>query len=144
MKRAVRLALLLLLPSLASCGYHLAGRGSFLPATIKTLGIPPFDSAVPRQDLPTQRTDAVPREFLRRGGYAIVPRAEGADAVLIGRLSGLIVTPIAVDESGRQTRALITITAGVTLRDVRENRTLYENAAFQFRTELEPGQDDTD
>ena len=33
--------------SAASCGYALAGRGSFLPEYIKTLGIPMFGNATP-------------------------------------------------------------------------------------------------
>ena len=36
------------------CGYRLAGHGSFLPVHIKTIGIPPFDSIVPRSDLITE------------------------------------------------------------------------------------------
>ena len=35
----------------ASCGYALAGRGSFLPDYIKTLGIPMFGNATDRKSV---------------------------------------------------------------------------------------------
>ena len=45
MSRAARLSLIVLLaiaPLGWGCGYSLAGRGSFLPAYIRNIGVPPF------------------------------------------------------------------------------------------------------
>src|SRR5690348_14230204 len=49
--------------SAASCGYALAGRGSFLPAYIKTLGIPLFENATPYQTIEQLFTNKVRLEF---------------------------------------------------------------------------------
>jgi outer membrane lipopolysaccharide assembly protein LptE/RlpB len=129
---------------LAACGYNLAGRGTFLPERIKVLGIPPFDSAIPRATVSEKLTAAVTREFVSRGRYKVVPGTGGADAVLTGNVTGFLTTPIAFDDQGRATRAVLTVTAGVTLRDVREGQVLYENPAFQFRSELELGENTQD
>jgi outer membrane lipopolysaccharide assembly protein LptE/RlpB len=138
-----RFALVLALV-LSGCGYNLAGRGAFLPEHIKVLGIPPFDSAVPRATVSEKLTDAVTREFVSRGRYKVVPGTSGADALLTGNVTGFITTPIAFDADGRATRAVLTVTAGVTLRDLRADQVVYENPAFQFRSELELGEDTTD
>ena len=44
-----RIPIVVLIAALAStsCGYTLAGRGSFLPETIKTIGVPDFDNRTP-------------------------------------------------------------------------------------------------
>jgi outer membrane lipopolysaccharide assembly protein LptE/RlpB len=129
---------------LSGCGYNLAGRGSFLPDRIRTIGIPPFDSAVPRPGVVQKLTDAVTSEFIARGGYRIVPQTAGADAVLSGAIVGLVQTPVAFDDQGRVTRALLTVTAGVRLSDAREGALLYENPSFVFRTEVELSEEGED
>lgn len=143
-KRIRFACLALVLAGNGGCGYHLAGKGSFLPTRIKVLGIPPFDSSVPRLQLSEDFTEAVTREFLSRGHYKVVSGAQGADALLTGNVTGFLTTPIAFDDAGRATRSLLTVTAGVTLRDLRENAVLYENPGFQFRSELELGSESGD
>ena len=43
-----------------SCGYTLAGRGSFLPETIKTIGVPDFDNRTPYFEVGQVLTSVVP------------------------------------------------------------------------------------
>jgi len=132
-----RLLILALAVAPLGCGYSLAGRGSFLPAHIQTIGVPPFETMVPRSELIEELTRAVTREFIERGGFEITPTAEGADAVLKGIVTGLTEIPIAFDEDGRATRSLLTISARVTLKDLKDQASLYDNSAFRFRSELE-------
>ena len=84
------LASLLILVTLtgSSCGYTLAGRGSFLPDYIKTIGIPTFENRTTLFNLETQLTQKVRSEFIGRGQYQIVPEATNVDAVLTGEVSG--------------------------------------------------------
>ena len=136
MKRWTRVALCCVL-TVPGCGYNLAGRGSFLPERIKTLGIPPFDSTVPRREVIEKLTREVTRAFISRGGYKVVPGSASADALLTGTITGLILTPIAFDNSGRATRARLSITAGVKLVDLRDQIVLYESPGFQFGSDVE-------
>ena len=47
----------------AGCGYSLAGRGSFLPGYVKTIGIPTFLNRTTVFNLETQLTQKVRAEF---------------------------------------------------------------------------------
>ena len=49
------------------CGYALAGRGSFLPAYIRTIGIPQFTNTTPYYELEQVFTERVRSEFIGRG-----------------------------------------------------------------------------
>jgi len=49
-----------------ACGYALAGRGSFLPAYIQTIGIPMFGNTTPYQTVEQVFTQKVRLEFQSR------------------------------------------------------------------------------
>src|SRR5436190_18397458 len=86
--------LCLLCASLNSgCGYALAGRGSFLPATIKTIGIPTFANRTTVFNLETTLTQKVRAEFIGRGKYDILPEAANVDALLTGEVSSVTIAP---------------------------------------------------
>ena len=70
----------------SGCGYALAGRGSFLPATITTIGIPTFANRTTVFNLETLLTQKVRAEFIGRGKYQILPDSTGVDALLTGEV----------------------------------------------------------
>ena len=78
--------MLALLPAVgaAGCGYTLAGRGSFLPDYIRTIGIPTFGNTTPYQTVEQIFTDKVRVEFQSRGRYTAVPTETGADGIVRG------------------------------------------------------------
>ena len=59
----------------SSCGYALAGRGSFLPAYIQTIGIPQFVNTTPVYQIEQVFTERVRTEFINRGKYKVLPTA---------------------------------------------------------------------
>jgi outer membrane lipopolysaccharide assembly protein LptE/RlpB len=122
--------------ALAGCGYSLAGRGSFLPDTIKTIGIPQFVNQTTIFDLDRVVTQQVQREFASHGRYKIVPERTGADAVVIGTLRSWNATPSAFS-NGQVTRYTLTITASVEFRDVKEDKVIWQSPALQFREEYD-------
>ena len=71
----------------AGCGYALAGRGSFLPAYIQTIGVPTFANRTTVFNLETLLTQKVRAEFIGRGKYQILPEDTGVDAVLTGEVT---------------------------------------------------------
>src|SRR5476649_2994229 len=73
--------------SAPGCGYALAGRGSFLPAYIKTIGVPTFVNRTVVFNLETMLTQKVRSEFIGRGKYQILPEANGVDALLSGEIT---------------------------------------------------------
>lgn len=121
----------------AGCGYSLAGRGSFLPDYIRVIGVPIFVNRTPLFNLETQMTDKVRAEFIGRGRYRIVPETQNVDAVLTGEVSGVSIAPLSFTTQQLASRYAITMTARVELRDVRQNRVLWENPSLVFRQEYE-------
>ena len=73
----------------SSCGYSLAGRGSFLPAYIRTIGIPTFANRTVVFNLETMVTQKVRSEFIGRGKYQILPEATSVDALLTGEVTAV-------------------------------------------------------
>jgi hypothetical protein len=124
-----------------ACGYSLAGRGSFLPVDIKTIGIPNFVNRTTVFNLETQLTQKVRAEFIGRGRYQILPEATNVDALLVGEVSNVSLLPQSFTGNGAlASRYSITMTARVELRDVRTNTVLWENPALISRQDYDaPG-----
>ncbi|MFB3854297.1 MAG: LptE family protein [Vicinamibacterales bacterium] len=121
----------------SGCGYSLAGRGSFLPASIQTIGIPLFSNSTPFYELEQALTDRVRSEFIGRGKYKVLPQETGVDAVLRGEVTGITLTPAAFNDQQQATRYAITMTARIEFRDLTLDKVLWENPALVFREEYE-------
>jgi hypothetical protein len=123
--------------SAPGCGYALAGRGSFLPAYIKTIGVPTFVNRTVVFNLETMLTQKVRSEFIGRGKYRVLPEATGVDAVLSGEITAVNILPASFTPQQLASRYAITMVAKIELRDVRENKVLWENANVMVREEYD-------
>jgi Lipopolysaccharide-assembly len=121
----------------SACGYALAGRGSFLPDYIQTIGVPPFANRTNIFNLETLLTQKVRSEFIGRGKYKILPDDSGVDAVLTGEVTSATLVPVSFTLNQLASRYALTVAARVELRDIRENKTLWENPGLIFRQEYE-------
>jgi len=123
--------------ALTGCGYALAGRGSFLPAYIRTIGIPTFTNRTTVFNIETMLTQKVRAEFIGRGKYQMLPQNTGVDALLTGEVTAVNVQPASFNPQQLASRYAITMTAKIELRDMRENKVLWENPSVMFRQEYE-------
>jgi len=132
-------ALLLAAGTLASpaCGYSLAGRGSFLPAHIQTVGVPQLVNRTTFFDVEQILTEKVRSEFIGRGKYRIVPDTAGVDAILSGEVLGIYVQPVGFTDAQLASRYLFTLTMKVAFTDARTNEVLWSNESLTFREEYE-------
>ncbi len=119
------------------CGYALAGRGSFLPAYVKTIGVPQFINRTTVFNLETMLTQKVRAEFIGRGKYQILPQNTGVDALLTGEVTAVSIVPASFNATQLASRYAVTMIARIELRDLRENKVLWENPAVYFRQEYE-------
>lgn len=122
---------------LPACGYSLAGRGSFLPASIKVIGIPMFANNTPIFEVEKRVTAKVTSEFIGRGKWKIQPDANGVDAVLVGEISSITVTPATFTEERQASKYVITVTTKIEFRDVKADKVLWSNPYLQFREDYE-------
>jgi hypothetical protein len=122
------------------CGYALAGRGSFLPAYIKTIGIPDFTNTTPYELVDRSFTDHVRSEFIGRGKYKVLPQNTGVDAVLTGEIVSLSITPAAFTDQQQASRYVVTVVARMQFKDLKSNNVLWDNPSLVYREEYEAAQ----
>jgi Lipopolysaccharide-assembly len=122
----------LLTASLSGCGYSLAGRGSFLPAYIKTIGLPLFINNTPIFDVERRVTDRVRTELLGRGHYTVKSEVTGVDAVLTGEIMSISLAPTAFNQQQQATRYALTLVAKIEFKDLKANKVLWSNPGMAF------------
>jgi hypothetical protein len=121
----------------ASCGYALAGRGSFLPDYIKTLGIPMFGNATPYQTVDQVFTQKVRLEFQSSRRYTVVPSEDGVDGIVRGEIESISLQPVSLNQQQLASRSRVTVILKVKFEDVKAGKTLWENPALSFSDEYE-------
>ncbi len=137
-RRDMRAVLILTLAMVSSsCGYALAGRGSFLPDYIRVIGIPPIENRSTFPQVELVITDKIRTEFIGRGKYRVVPDPTGSDAVLSGEIIGISAQPVSFNENQLASRYLFIMTMKVQLTDTRTNMVLWSNDSLTFREESE-------
>ena len=137
MFRAARLSFVALL-AVAGCGYSLAGRGAFLPAYIRNIGVPPFTNNTTVFDVDRRVTEQVRRELTGRGKYKVFPIEAGNDAVLTGEISSISIVPVTFNQQQQASRYALILSARVEFKDLKTGKVLWSNPAMQFREEFEP------
>ena len=133
---------LLLLVSLAGCGYHQAGSATHIPADVRTLSVPIFKTNVTAYHTEAAFTAAIIRELNTRTKYHILNTdSPDADATLRGTILTQTVTPLTYDaNSGQSSSYLVNITARVVLVS-HDGRVLYRNDNILYHEQYQSTQD---
>jgi hypothetical protein len=121
----------------SSCGYTLAGRGSFLPETIKTIGIPDFVNKTPYFEASQLLVQRVRSEFIGRGKYKVMPQEAGVDAVLKATVNSISLAPSGFNDQQVATRYVVTISLGIQFTQASDNKVLWQNPSLTFREEYQ-------
>jgi len=123
--------------ALPACGYSLAGRGSFLPASIKVIGVPMFTNNTPIFEIEKRITPRVISEFIGRGKYKVQPDATNVDALLTGEISSISVTPATFTPDRQASKYVITVVTKIEFRDVKADKVLWSTPYLPFREDYE-------
>lgn len=121
----------------SSCGYSLAGRGSFLPDYIRTIGVPMFVNSTPYFEVEQKLTEKVRSEFIGRGKYQVLPQETGVDAVLKGTISSISIQPASFNAQQQASRYVIVVTTAIEFREVQGNKVLWQNSGLVSRQEYD-------
>ena len=123
---------------LAGCAYHVAGRGTRLPSSVKTIAVPALENRTARYRIEQRLTEALVRELLARTSYRVVSDPAAADAVLRGEITGLESSAVLFDTAtGRATTMLVTVRVAVRLEERATQSVLYRNDNFLVREQYE-------
>jgi hypothetical protein len=117
---------------------------SGLPKNIRKVAVPAFQTEARglRYRVGSRFTEAVSREIIRRGnGLQVQGSIQGADAVVEGTIRDFSFSGVLLDREGRARVYEITIIAAVTIRDLKEDKILYDNQNFIFRDSFEFSED---
>jgi hypothetical protein len=130
---------LALVPALgaAGCGYTLAGRGSFLPDYIRTIGIPAFGNITPYATVEQVFTEKVRIEFQSRGQYTVIPTEPGADGIVRGTITSISAAPVGYTDAQLARRYRFTVIVNTSFIDAKQQKPLWENPAVSFSDEYE-------
>ncbi len=131
-RAALSIILLVAVAMTSGCGYSLAGRGAFLPAHIKRIGVPMFVNNTPVFQIEQKITAKVLAELIGRGRYEVKPNREGVDAVLIGEILAIAIAPAAFNDQQQATRYAITLVAKIEFRDLKTDKVLWANPSLAF------------
>ena len=123
--------------SSGGCGYSLAGRGSFLPASIRVIGVPEFANQTTYVEVERRFTERVRSEFIGRGRYQVLAQEAGADAVLRGSITNLSIVPANFNDNQQATRYIIVVNTKIEFVDLKTNKALWENPSMVFREEYD-------
>ncbi len=123
--------------ALAGCGYRLVGANTFLPERIRIIAVVPFSNRTSRPEIEQRVTEAVAREFSKRGRYRVVADRSLAHALLEGAIADLRTNPVQFNEQGRATRVETVVTLQATLRDLSNDEILWSQADLIFREQYD-------
>jgi outer membrane lipopolysaccharide assembly protein LptE/RlpB len=120
------------------CGYHVAGRSSSLPKSIRVIAVPALENKTTSYRIEQRLTTATVHELLVKTSYRVVPNPADGDAVLRGKVLSLEAVPLLFDTaSGRATAMLVTVKCEVTFEERETGKILYHSENFIFRNEYE-------
>jgi outer membrane lipopolysaccharide assembly protein LptE/RlpB len=123
-----------LLLALAGCGYALVGRGSNIPADVRSVYLQPLVNRTQRSQVEQALTRAIADELVTRQRFAVVGSETDANAEIQGAVTGFGVTPVTFDDEGRATAYEISITAQITFKRVgTEGAVLWKSDRYTFR-----------
>jgi hypothetical protein len=127
----MRLSVLLGLLAATGCGYHLAGTGTTVPATARTIKIDLFVNHTREHGLEVQVRRAIEDEFLRQGQLRVVGSGDG-DLVLSGDIRRFTSIPVATSAiTDEAVQYATTILLSVRLTEHGSGRVLFENKLLQ-------------
>jgi hypothetical protein len=118
--------------------------GTGLPKHIKTVSVPAFQFEAKglRYRVESRFTEAVTKEIIRRGnGLRVQGSKAGADAVVEGTIRDFGFAGVLLDRQGRARVYEVTIVTAITVRDLHNNKVLYDNQNLVFRDSFEFSED---
>lgn len=138
-RRDVLVAALTLPAALAAaCKYKRVDTGESIGAEYTTIAIPTFLNPSLRYRVEQRFTDAVSKEVIRRNRkFRIVTDEKDADLVLSGEIKDVRSGGALLDDTGRTRVFQVVIVTGVTLRDQKKARVIFDNQRMVFRGEYE-------
>jgi hypothetical protein len=119
-----------LILALGGCGYHLAGTGTTVPDTARSVSVGAFGNHTREPGLEITLRRAIEEEFRRRGALDVLPDPQG-DLVLSGSIRRFQTSPVATIGNGEAVQFQGILQISFRLVERATGRILYENKLLQ-------------
>jgi hypothetical protein len=121
-----------------ACGYHVVGKGSNLPAHVKTIGVAAFQNNTTRPELGQRVTEQIIEELVGRGKYQVTSDTRGVDAVLRGTITSWNSKSLQIgEEDSSAEKVNVTLHASVTFEDRVQRRVTWQADDYTFSAEYD-------
>lgn len=138
-----RFSVILLLLALWGCGYHIAGSEKPASRGFYAVAIPIFDNRTSEPQAEFIFTEALRREFLKRGGLRLVPVQE-ADVVFRGKIIKLAATDVAHARFNQAIESRFFVTLDVRCEDRRTGTIIWQDNQLTYSRSYPYGETATD
>jgi len=99
--------------------------------------VPLFVNQTPVYDIERKLTERVQGELAGRGKYKVDSVDTGVDAVLLGEIVAVTLTPAAFTDRQQASRYILTLVAKIEFKDLKTSKVLWANPALSFSEEYE-------
>lgn len=142
MKPLRAVSLLLLAGISFGCGYALVGQGSNIPPDVKIIFLEPLENLTRRAQIDQILGQAIADEVVLRGRFDLASNAENSQAVLSGKITNFIVTPVRFDNQGLAEEYEVSIMAAMDFGRSDSEEMLWRNPNYIFRTNYQLDEED--
>jgi hypothetical protein len=118
---------MLLLLTLAGCGYRPVGTGTLAPGGRPVIAIPLFGNRSTEVGLESVFANAFVETFSQSGALRVTPRPEEADLVLEGKVASLELSSVAFLDSDRSLERRVTIQVELSLKNRKTGKIVWKN-----------------
>jgi hypothetical protein len=126
-------ALLSVVASTVSCGYHVGGKADLIPKSIQTIAVPTFGTVTTKYRLVDILPQQISREFVSRTRFKIETDPAVADAILKGTINNVIVYPVVSDPTtGKATSIRVVVFLTVVLTERSTGKVLFSHPSWAF------------
>jgi hypothetical protein len=122
----VRWRALLLVLTLAGCGYHLVGENVGLPEDVHSLSVGTLTNHSREHGLEKTLAFAIEREINERGHFRMEEDPAGGDAVISGTIRDVNVRPVAFDANDQAVQYEIALILDLYLTRQRDGKVLWQ------------------
>ncbi len=119
----------------SGCGYRLAGTGTNVPTTARTISVELFKNGSREKGLEVDLQRAIEQEFRRRGDLEVVDEGEG-DLVLTGSIRRFWSNPVAFSATLEAVQFQSNLLVSLKLTERATKRVLYQNAGLTETTDF--------
>ena len=124
--------------TVSACGYALVGRGTSLPAGVRSVSIPQFKDKTGEPNIDTMVTRAVKDQFIKDGRLKVKTGSE-ADSILEGEITSYALRPVAYDAENNVTEYVVELGLLITHKAKGSGKVLkHESVLTTWRYDVDP------